>query len=279
MTATRAVFSQGASRTGNDYSLLLNSTGTVTSEALNASVWAKSNTGVAQTVYLAIGGQQVAAVSVGSVWQRISGTLTSTTARLDIGVRATGGDPSLDILIWGAQLEAASTAGPYIATTSAQVTRAAQMATVNDLTKLRFNAAQGTIYVEWGATNRVPASVAHTNTVLYNSLDRFNQRIYGEGDSSGNLLYHMATPGNNVLISPPAPASVVRDAVAFNAAAFSASRNGSVTATTAANGVPAGINTLGIGNLQGSYQFNTPIKRIRLYPRALSNTELQALTA
>lgn len=65
-----------------------------------------------------------------------------------------------------AQVEAGPTPSPYIPTTSAQVTRAADVATVNDLSTLRFNAVAGAFYVEHAVPSGVVLLTSGGNTIL-----------------------------------------------------------------------------------------------------------------
>jgi hypothetical protein len=127
-TASRLVGTRGASNTTADYSLSVSSNATVVAGvAYTGSIYIKSNTGSDQnvTIYVVTGAaiQQSIAVA-GSSWTRVTlPTLTATTTpcNIVIGTRggSYGGDQSLDILVWGAQLVQGSVPGDYQVTTSA----------------------------------------------------------------------------------------------------------------------------------------------------------------
>lgn len=194
------------------------------------------------------------------------------------------------VYAWGAQIEAGSFATSYIATTSAQVTRAADVSSSAQATRSAdvvsmpvsaswFNPVEGTVYVEadtigLGTTNRFPW--------LSRLDDGTNNNTIGFwiNDPSGDLI--AAQIKNAGVIQLDALSSVVATAGApikavlgykTNDSAFSIN-GGAATVDTACT-VPA-ISRLFIGN--GDYPLNGHVKRISYYPRRLSNAELQGLT-
>jgi hypothetical protein len=100
-----------------DYSLVQQpystSSGTYTS-----SIYVKSNTASNQTIYFReSSADNTSTFTATTEWTRIEKTDTSSSNWVSIGVRGTAtGAASIDILIWGANGEEASTAGPYVRT-------------------------------------------------------------------------------------------------------------------------------------------------------------------
>lgn len=121
-TAERIQFSKGVGTTSSDYSLIiqtsltLNSTGT-------ASIYLKSLTGNNQNIVMYWGAGQGQVFEVTSQWQRFTlNNLSEGTSGIAFGTRGgssyfSGGDNSLDIAIWGAQLVSGSSAKEYFPTT------------------------------------------------------------------------------------------------------------------------------------------------------------------
>jgi hypothetical protein len=241
---------QSVPTTAQSYTLSFTGTGTVTLSGTYAGSLVGTGTGPANRVNL--------------TFTATAGTLTVT--------------PSGSVQNF--QLEAAGTAGPYIATTSAQVTRAAQVATVNDLTKLRFNASAGTWFAEAPATignaSAQPRQTLLATTVNVSGNDRIQIAFNAFGAPSGvstvgGATYLLSSAG--VL----AAGTVTRIAIGYDASGQSLAAGGSIIKTMAAPVPPA--NTLQIGVINSSQWANGAIRRIRYYPTRPSDAQLQALTA
>jgi hypothetical protein len=210
---------------------------------------------------------------------------TATTLGHEVYVADASGNTSYTgtgagIFIWGAQLEAGAFATSYIPTVASQVTRSADVASVNTLSPW-YNATEGTLYVEGStlalaSSHRIIAAFSD-NTVsntfeLYRQANSATSRLYmaASGVLQADLLFaSVFNAGTNAKI---AAAYKVNDvAMTANAAAVQTD----VTAT-----VPV-FTALGIGTrgTPGALIWGGHIRRITYYPRRLSNAELQAITA
>ena len=114
MTAERVVFTLPSGATVSDSSQLVQDF-TFADATYAGSIYIKSNTGADQDIILLIRNGQVATVTATSEWQRISGSLVATAASSNFGLRARGTftAETVDLLVWGAQLEQSSTATNY----------------------------------------------------------------------------------------------------------------------------------------------------------------------
>jgi hypothetical protein len=218
-----------------------------------------------------------------SIKEEIIGT---STIRVQVGCDENGdvnpytGDGYSGIFIWGAQLEAAAFATSYIATTSAQVTRSADSASMTGANfSSWFNAGESTVYSEFMRNTTANAIAGGGNTV---------PRIYSFGTSaSGNLQLRLfastgaeATGPSMYISNTWAANQYNKHALAFEVNDAALVRDGgsvvsdsTVTALTA-DTLAIGQNTIGSGNIGQGW-----IRKLSYYPQRLTNAQLQALTS
>ncbi|MED5608487.1 hypothetical protein VV867_12400 [Pseudomonas sp. JH-2] len=173
------------------------------------------------------------------------------------------------------QIEVGSFPTSYIPTTGSQVTRAADLASVNMLSPW-LNATAGTMFVEWsviGTTYNAPVWVLQgsgTNLIRQRS------------DSSKPLfdIFVAATQQASIAVGAPVVAGVVRKAAgAWATDSVQAAVDGLLGTEDVTSQVPV-VSQLAMGRASvTSAYFNGHLRRIRYVPRRLSNAELQAMTA
>lgn len=224
------------------------------------------------------------ALPASNEWQRITFTFTVpaaaavTTPQLRILGYSIGGDGQ-SMYLWGFQLEQAATPGPYIPTTTTTVTRAADVATVDDLSKLRFNPSEGTLYVE-GQFDAADTSRFYGIATFNDGTTQSVIRLGKETNGKGSMFVQSANVVQAQPIAGAFPvASVFKIAGACKANDFNSAVNGVLGPVDSAGSIPA-VSRLSIGSTNDSAQvINATIRRIRYYPRRLTDAELQALTA
>ena len=249
-------------------------------------VWFNVNTGVvgSSTVggTFALVGSSIA--SVGNGWYRCSVTATTPVgiSNCYFGVESASADAVVSdvtngsIYIWGAQLEAGIFPTSYIPTTTAQVTRSADSASmIGTNFSSWYRADEGTLYGEYltigtssgwlltldgGASNYLGIAKANSGstnrlTTVYSGVNQGNIDI---GSVANNTIYKLS------------------GAYALNNNAFSV--NGSAVSTDTTVTIPNGINKALIGSAF-SQSINGTIKRLAYYPARLTNAQLQSLTA
>lgn len=197
---------------------------------------------------------------------------------LNGGVESYLGDGASGVYIWGAQLEAGAFATSYIPTTSASVTRAADSATMTGSNfSSWFNATQGTFVVN-GITPPAPPSVAVFVQVDSGAeTEKMTARYYAAGNwffdvySGGGATQASLDTGSATANAP----FKIAGSYALNA--FAACRNGGAVISDS-SGTPPTVNRLVIGCDGVQRAANAPISRLRYYPVALTNAQLQALT-
>lgn len=224
-----------------------------------------------------------AAQYVGNGWYRLTyarttGITVGDQLRCYIGAAGFVLNAGDSWLVWGAQLEAGSFATSYIPTAGTAVTRAADVAIVSSLSAIDYNAAEGAFYVE-GTNAAGNTSVAVSNNTVneFMALRRISaDRAEFHVRSSNVIQASIATTGG------AAPnGAAFKMASAYKANDFASAYNGALTGTDAAGAVPT-VNAMQIGHLNAGSPtnfLNSHIRRLRYYPRRLSDAQLQALTA
>jgi hypothetical protein len=148
------------------------------------SVWVKSYSGTAQTIRLFGNGVTTLSsnISVNASWQRVTFTFTFSAATSGF---TTASGQTADVLMWGAQLEAGSFATSYIPTTSAAVTRNADVATITGSNFSDFWQAN-----KGGTTAQViPSTVSGISPLVQYDDGTANEIIALRGNTTNPELY------------------------------------------------------------------------------------------
>ena len=215
-----------------------------------------------------------------SEWQRFTFTATSanTGARTCGIVRNTAGD-NVDVLLWGAQLEAGAFPTSYIPTVAATVTRAADVASITGSNfSSWYRQDEGTVFVN-GITPPNRADFPSLNTLHDGtSNNRLLQYVFTSGYFSAARVGSVPQ-GDNTAAVTPTDGSAYKVASAFAV-------NNSVTAVNGVTGsvdtlclMPTALNTLAIGaEWNNANIVNSTIRRLTYWPVRLSNEVLQRIT-
>ena len=179
---------------------------------------------------------------------------------------------------FGAQAEAGAFATSYIPTVASQVTRAADVASVNTLSPW-YNSVAGTLYSEYDAY--APISGAAFGVAVLNDGTASNRAYLFLGGGT-------AAPSFVVTSAGVAQASINNSAISANTTAktagayavndFAVATNAGTVATDASGALPVGLSKLELGSFLNGTFLNGHLRRITYYPRRLTNAELQTLT-
>jgi hypothetical protein len=224
----------------------------------------------------------------GNGWYRCNMTLTVsyTPASANITIRPTSTIVSNlpatvsggSAYIWGAQLETGSVATSYIPTTTAAVTRNADVVTVSGTASGSIGQTQGTIYAEVDIKNftngtRILAisdgTQANRIAILFNTTNRI--RLLVTVTSSTQADINTATNQ---------PAGIYKVAVAYALNDYVLYVNGTQIGTDTTALVPA-CSSIFLGTLEtgsGLSSLNDRIRAAALYNTRLTNDQLAALT-
>jgi len=227
----------------------------------------------------------------GNGWYRCSLTVTATGSGTERGVRpvliTASGDirtPSFagtvtDVLYgWGAQLETGSVATSYIPTTTAAVTRNADVISLSGAVSGCIGQTEGTIYAEVDVR-----TFANGNRIVCLSDGTSDNRIILQEGANSTLqaIVTNATSGVvDISTASGRTAGIYKIAIGYKQNDFAVYVNGSQTGTDNTGGVPA-CNQIFIGKIETTAttnQFNDRIRAAALYTTRLTDLELAALT-
>lgn len=176
------------------------------------------------------------------------------------------------------QLELSAFATSPIHTSSAAVTRSADLMDITGTNfSTMFNSTQGTFYSEsiMGAT--IPA--ATYNTTIGAELDATNRMVFVYNPANYIGMYVVTAGAGQADLGIAGSLNVVnKQAGCYLTNDFAWSLNGAAPLTDTSGTVPTGIDKLRIGNNLGTVKGVQWIRKVKYYPKRLTNAELQALT-
>jgi hypothetical protein len=226
-------------------------------------------------------------VSVGNGWYRcaITGTLPAATYYPELDMwdgAASGPTPSYmgstnnAVLIWGFQLEAGAFPTSYIPTTSAAVTRSADVCQITGggFSGL-WNLLAGTIVVD--GDSAVGPSVTGGAFMFWSVDGTPTIEYYYRG---GDTLLVVDNVTRKNVIAIPAANTRLNTAIAFTASDFAASVNGASVTTSSNLTMPVTPTVFSVGSYlsAGNQQICGHIARLRYFNTRLTNSQLVALS-
>ena len=181
------------------------------------------------------------------------------------------------LYLWGAQLEAGSFPTSYIPTTSATVTRSADVASITGANfSSWYRQDEGTVFADFstlGTRLQYPASIddGSTNNFIGIGVDSSNSR-FGRIDTSG-VTQAAITSGSSVV------GASNRAIIGYFVNNIGSTYNGATAGSDLSASIPT-VNRMTIGSLAGSSTFATSstIRRLTYWPSRLPNSTLQEIT-
>lgn len=234
-------------------------------------------------LFLASSTQNVTPTTAGLATQRFALTRTlnnASTAYTVATIRlASAGAIDVTLRIGLPQLEQGAFATSAIPTSTAAITRAPDLATVNTLSPW-YNASAGTLYAE-GTPNSPTTNSTNQATASIDDNTANNRIAMFRANTTGAYGAVVTTAGV-ASFSPQsgtwANGASKKMAVAYASGDQKLAYDGLLDATTGASALPV-VTRLSIGmNSSSVAQFNGWLRRVIFYPRRLSNAELQTLT-
>jgi hypothetical protein len=212
----------------------------------------------------------------GNGWWRYWFTYVADTTTVRGNIRPDSAGLAQTFIVWGAQTEEGEFPTSYIPTTTAEVTRAADVASINTLSPW-FNATEGSFFVQ--ASNLLASAPA-----LFSTDDgTTNNRIINYFSNPTTPSFRVISGGvdqANISSGVISLQSTFKLASAYKVNDFAASLNGAAAVVDTSGTIPSGQTTARLGsNVVTAGLINGYLQRITYYPRRLTNAELQTLTA
>jgi hypothetical protein len=223
--------------------------------------------------------------SVGGGWYRLVMTATLATAGTqgvliilndadDLNNTAYTGTGT-GAYLWGAQLEAGAFPTSYIPTTSAAVTRAADVAVVDPINSF-YNATEGTLFTE-----AVFRGTSDGTILCFDNNSTAERWLLTVNTSTIPALSVTSSSNTQAAIaigSAVTSTEIIKLAGAAKQDDFQAARGGTLGTADTSGAMPSSIARLQIGRRQSVGIFNGHIRKIAYWPKRLTNTLLQQLT-
>jgi hypothetical protein len=183
------------------------------------------------------------------------------------------------LFIWGAQLEAAAFPTSYVPTTTAAVTRSADVASITGTNfSSWYNQSEGTVFVD--------VASAPNNTIAQLAADISdapgNERIFTRRTGAGSLA--VAVIDGGVTQADVGAGSVISGGARYATAAsyrlnsINLATNGQIGTEDTTATIPTPDRMFIGQNFASTQQANGTIRRLTYFPQRLSNTTLQNIT-
>lgn len=235
------------------------------------------------------GGVATAVASVGTVegldpypngWYRLRilapGVIAANANQLRIQPDIVASPGTGSVIAWGAQTENGAFATSYIPTVASQVTRTADLASIEaPMFAPWYNATEGAFVVQFSPTvvdNDIPFSVSASGG--------YANSMYTNADNASQFIVVNASVAQPQLDAGTITAGATNSiAAAYKLNDFAVAVNGG-TATTSTSGAIPTVDRAFIGGLANNTvnRLNGVIRSIKYYPTRLSNAQLQALS-
>jgi len=241
------------------------------------SFYVKSNTGSNQTFRLfgSDGSAITANLTANSTWQKFSYTFTAGIG-ISHGLSRDSSNTPVDLQIWGAQLEAGSYATSYIPTTSASVTRNADVISKTGISSL-IGQTEGTMFLD------VKAQLNNADEQDFSISDgTTNNRAFIRLASTGVIRAIGVFAGStefNIGSTPYTTGTRYKIALSYKNNDVVLYINGTNVASTNTTTISGTLSRLGFDVFtNGAQTIVSPINSASIWKTRLTNTQLAQLT-
>jgi len=276
--ATRVQFNISGS-TSSDRSSLESVFALDGSSSYTLSFYIKSNTGVNQNLSVWLNSVYGNNITVTNEWVRVEQTFSSnSTFNRGFGLAASGDiQQSVDVLIFGFQLEQNSVSSSYIPTQGSATTRVAETASGAGNSEV-FNDSEGVLFADIAAFKG-----ANTDRQISLSNGSNSNRIGFQLSSNGTQIQFFVVSGGSDTVNSTKTINTITDGTKisflYKVNNFKVYVNGFLIVTDTSGAVPIGLNELAFDRGTGGDVFYGKTKEIGYYNTILTDLELETLTS
>lgn len=208
-----------------------------------------------------------------------TGTLVGTGANNRVTLTFTPTAGSLTLTVSGSVTSAGLQAGAfitsYIPTTTAQVTRAADLCDVNNLADW-LNAREGALY--FNGHSMFSTGAGQTSVWLRQGA-YYGFRLYRQTSAQIRAVWNTVDGQGDTTVNAYANLGEIKRAATYSPDGIANSANGLAPSAVQSSRTGFAPTSLRVGSYNNTNYLNGHIESIRYYPRALTATELQAVTS
>ena len=240
------------------------------------SFWVKSNNGVNQfCALLGDSNQSSGDLLVTTEWTRISHTFTASgLSNKTNGIFRDSNNNDIDILIYGAQLEALSYPTSYIPTSGSTVTRAAETCNNSGNSEV-FNDSEGVLFANVAA---LADDGTFRNISINDDTTAQAIRVYYRNIDYKLTVLIGSSSGGSVTFDAPKSTQFLKIAIKYIVNNVEVYVNGFLVGTISSVAMPTGLNQLDF-DIDNQLPFYGKTKELGYYDTALTDAELETLTS
>jgi len=254
---------------------------TLTAATHTFSIWAKTASGTKKfrlKYYNGTSDLFSAEQTATTQWQRFSYSFTGVAVSGNVSVRNSSPAEAGDLIVWGAQLEAGAFPTSYIPTTTATVTRSADVASITGTNfSSWYRQDEGTVFADMDRNT----SISSASTAVSINDNSTGNRLHNFRQDSASALTVISSTGGTIdgaltltLVNTSTRNKVV-SAQALNN--LSCVANGATAVSDTSVAMPV-VNQMQIGHVTGTSFYNGTIRRLVFWSQRLSNSTLQEVT-
>lgn len=195
------------------------------------------------------------------------------------GSETYNGDGASGAYFWGADAQAGRSTSAYIPTAGSTVTRAAEAATVTLSSVPAWNATEFALYVAFRQAAAGAASLFPTVCGVDDGTGNNYARILSNGGDNVTAIVNSGGSGVASLAKSSPGTGLQKMALRVKANDFAAYWNGALVGRDTSGAVPVTPTRATIGSGGGVNYWNDHLEEFAIFPRGLTDAELQRLTA